>query len=70
MVLVFKTTVDCEKSAKKLAPLLDQILIKAKWSFDLDDCDKVLRIESSENTSDLVIRLMNKNGFLCEELRD
>jgi hypothetical protein len=36
--------------------------------FDLEDCDKVLRIESSFDVTQQVIQLMQENGYDCEEL--
>lgn len=69
-ILVFKTNVNDKKSVKKLKPLLDNLLTNSKWSFDLEDCDKVLRIETFAEISDLVITLLVKNGFSCEELTD
>jgi hypothetical protein len=70
MILVFKTTVKNNNSVKKLKPLLDRQLTNSKWNFDLDDCDKILRIETPMENSDLVISLLKENGFDCEELLD
>ena len=38
--------------------------------FRFDDCDKVLRIESDSDISDLVCKSISKLGFLCLELQD
>ena len=53
---------------KKLKPHIDKILPKAKWNFDLDDCDKILRIDSEENIVFETIGLLNSYSFYCEEL--
>ncbi|SHE89375.1 hypothetical protein [Flavisolibacter ginsengisoli] len=68
MIYVFKTTVRTKIQAKKLKPHIDQLLVKAKWNFDLDDCDKVLRIDSEENIISPIISLLRNNQFECEEL--
>lgn len=49
MILVFKTSVKTKIQLKKLKPHIDHILPRAKWNFDLEDCDKILRIDSDEN---------------------
>jgi len=54
--------------AKKLKPHIDKILPKAKWNFDLDDCDKILRIDSEENIVLKITGLLNIHQFFCEEL--
>ncbi len=54
--------------AKKLKLHIDKILSKAKWNFDLDDCDKVLRIDSEENIILPMINLLKNHNFDCEEL--
>jgi hypothetical protein len=54
--------------AKKLKPHIDKIFPKAKWNFDLDDCDKILRIDSEENIVLKITGLLNIHQFFCEEL--
>lgn len=68
MIYVFKTSVKTRVQAKKLKPHLDKILPIAKWSFDLDDCDKILRIDSNENIVSEITRLLKTHQFSCEEL--
>ena len=54
--------------ARKLKPHIDKILSKAKWNFDLDDCDKILRIDAEENIVLKIADLLNYHKFYCEEL--
>jgi hypothetical protein len=68
MIYVFKTTVKSKIQAKKLTPYIDKILPKAKWNFDLEDCDKILRIDSEENIILPIISLLKNQNFECEEL--
>jgi hypothetical protein len=62
------------KTAKTYPKLTLQQQLKAipaiqKWTIDFEDCDKVLRIESSVNgLLPLVIKEINALGLFCEEL--
>ena len=67
-VLIFRTNVNTPKAIKKLAPLLNGHLFISKWNFDLQDCDKILRIEASAKISEEVIKILRGKGFDCEEL--
>jgi hypothetical protein len=63
-ILLFKTNVDPCK-----LPTLRSILKKVdgiqKWTIDLDDCDRVLRITST-NASEVYIEILLKSeGFEC-----
>lgn len=68
MIFVFKTSVKTKKQIIALKPQIDNILPKARWSFDLEDCDKILRIESEENIAREIQQLLTIHSFYCEEL--
>lgn len=68
MIYVFKTSVKNKIQVKKLKPHIDRIMPKAKWNFDLEDCDKILRIDSTENIVLPIKNLLNIHKFTCEEL--
>ena len=70
MVYVFKTSVDTPKAIKQLKNQLNKLLKAAIWNFDLEDCDKILRIETETNIKEEVVKLLQENGFICEELPD
>lgn len=67
-VLVFKTNVASKKKVSRIAPLLTSFPTIHQWNFDLDDCDKVLRIEASGLNPGSVERLLLTAGFDCQEL--
>jgi hypothetical protein len=48
-------------STKKIKPW-------AKWNFDLEDCDNILRVDTPSNDAKGIIYLLQANGFVCEEL--
>lgn len=70
MIFVFKTSVNKKRDVKLLSPFLDAQFEAHNWNFDLEDCDKILRIVSKTEISLLVIALLEKKGFQCEELAD
>lgn len=71
MVLVFKTSVQHKAEIAFLAPELNRLLNKrGLWNFDLEDCDNILRIDSSALQTEEVIGLLNGLGFYCAELED
>lgn len=69
MIYVFKTSVKTKIQAKRIQPHIEKILPKAKWNFDLEDCDKILRIDSEEEISLPIINLLKNHNFECEELQ-
>jgi len=68
MIFVFKTSVKTRSQVKKLKPQMDNMLPIAKWNFDLDDCDNILRIDCKENIVSKIINLLKAHEFNCEEL--
>lgn len=68
MILVFKTSVKTNTQIKTLKPHIDKILPKGKWNFDLEDCDKILRVDSEENIVSTMINLLTAHNFYCVEL--
>ena len=64
-ILVFKTSVVRKKQVKQLGAALDAF---GRWSFDLEDCDHILRVEAQKAPQSEIIQLLNKHGFHCEEL--
>jgi hypothetical protein len=69
-VLVFSTSVESKDEVMELAPLLNSFAGKGRWNFALDDCDRILRIVSSEIDPTSTIRLLNDMGYQCKELDD
>jgi hypothetical protein len=69
-VLVFSTSVKSGDDVKELTPLLNSFAGKGHWNFALDDCDRILRIVSSEIEPGATIRLLNDMGYQCKELDD
>ncbi len=69
MIYVFKTSVKTKIQVKNLKPHIDKILPNEKWNFDLEDCDRILRIDSEENIVLKITDLLQIHHFYCEELK-
>lgn len=67
-ILVFRTNIKYLKEVKTLKNDLESIKGITKWSFDLDDCDKVLRVTGISVNAQEIISLLNQNDFTCLEL--
>ena len=67
---VFKTNVKSLQAAKRLKLLLEKLLPGCKINFDLEDCDKILRIKGDNVDKEIIIGLMNCYNYSCEPLND
>jgi hypothetical protein len=67
-VEVFKTNVITPGQAAKLNVLLLQQFPHCRINFDLEDCDKILRMVTRVKITGKVIAFISKQGFTCEEL--
>ncbi|HZX58823.1 MAG TPA: hypothetical protein VFE54_08860 [Mucilaginibacter sp.] len=67
-ILVFKTNVTNKKKVSRIAPLLTSFPSIRQWNFDLEDRDKVLRIEAAGLKPGSVEQLLLTAGFNCQEL--
>lgn len=68
MVEVFKTNISEPVTANDIVHQLQKILPGAMINFDLDDCDKILRIESDFILVPEIQKLLTASGFICEVL--
>ena len=70
-VEVFKTNVQKDAQARQLAKKLLVYFPYCKINFDLQDCDKILRVAGIAGIAicaDRIIRVINRNGYKCEVL--
>jgi hypothetical protein len=72
MVEVFKTNVGTQEQANRLIDRIHQTFRDYKANFDLDDCDKILRVERKSGVihSTIVIQFLRQSGFHAEVLPD
>jgi len=70
MVEVFKTNVFNDADAQELAYLISDKFPGILINFDLEDCDKILRVEGPHFTSNQIIHLVTGQGYSCSILED
>ena len=68
MIEVFKTNVEEVRQAKDLVDLLQHHFPGSRINFDLQDCDKILRVEGDSFVTRQVMSLVEERGFACEIL--
>ncbi|MFY9308956.1 MAG: hypothetical protein WAQ28_07895 [Bacteroidia bacterium] len=68
MVEVFKTSVSDAAIAGLLIQKIQESIPGVKVSFDLEDCDKVLRVEGAGIKPLEVMQLLDSFGHYCEVL--
>ena len=68
IVEVFKTNVNDIDQAHTLMATLLNAIPSSKINFDLQDCDKILRIEGSSIDLEMVIDIVTSCGYICEIL--
>jgi copper chaperone CopZ len=67
-VLVFKTNMVCDGCKHTVGNVLAQLDNTLRWTVDLEDHEKILRIETAYLTPTAVRMALHKAGFTCEEL--
>lgn len=67
-VEVFKTNVRYKRQAKVLLDALSARFPRFRMNFDLEDCDKVLRIEGEEIPQQKITALVTEKGYQCDVL--
>ncbi len=68
MVEVFRTNVRHKRKAKMILDILSKQFPLFNINFDLEDCDKVLRVEGNHIRRDKITRLVAENGYQCNVL--
>jgi hypothetical protein len=68
MVEVFKTNVREPDQSKKLVQKLLEHLPQSRINFDLEDCDKILRVEGENIMPQKIIEVVHLNGYQCQVL--
>jgi acetylornithine deacetylase/succinyl-diaminopimelate desuccinylase-like protein len=68
MISVFTTSVINSEQAARIKPYLDQLHTIRSWNFDFEDCDNILRIDSSTAVSECITDILEKLGFQCKEI--
>ncbi len=67
MVEVFKTNIKNRKEAEKIRKLLLAQHPKCRINFDLEDCDRILRVEGV-SCPEKIIAMVNEYRYECKAL--
>lgn len=72
LIEVFKTKVSHHLEAFVVSSLLKEVYPAYSINFDLEDCDKIMRIKSEDEPIDSkgVVTLLNRLGFCIEILEN
>lgn len=65
MTEIFKTNVDTVRQAETILALLYRHFPSAEINFDLEDCDKILRVKGEAFCASCIIRILAIKGFEC-----
>jgi len=68
MVEVYKTNVRHKRQAKKILNVLSEQFPMFSINFDLEDCDKILRVEGKNIPQKKIVRTVTENGYQCSVL--
>jgi len=68
MVEVFSTNVDDAENADMLISMITEYFPACSINFDLDDCDKILRVEGSNFRPAKIVSLVKLHGYHCNIL--
>lgn len=68
MVEVFRTNVDNTLLANEIVVEMRKIIPDSRISFDLEDCDRILRIEGNEIAIEKITLFVTNMGHFCEVL--
>ncbi|WP_456314746.1 hypothetical protein [Pseudomonas shirazensis] len=68
VVEVFKTNVEKEVDKNYLIGVIQSQFPECKVNFDLEDCDKILRVEGITLQPDTIVDYVNCLGYDCVPL--
>jgi len=68
MVEVFKTNVHQKRQAKQVEKHLALEFPQHAINFDLEDCDRILRVEGAHIVPTQIIEALNQKGHECAVL--
>ena len=62
------TSVEKPEQVSRVKSLLTAVPAINDWNFDLDDCDRILRIEANNVCPRYIESILQKEGLQCKEL--
>lgn len=68
IVEIFKTNVQKEVDKNYIIAIIQNSFPDYKFNFDLEDCDKILRVEAAALDSKDIVKHVNNLGYTCVHL--
>ncbi|HEY1047580.1 MAG TPA: hypothetical protein VGF79_14135 [Bacteroidia bacterium] len=65
---IFKTNIDSKTKADHVIQVLNQLYPGIEINFDLEDCDKILRIKYFDVLGDSISETLSQLNYQCVEL--
>ncbi len=65
---IFKTNVQNQKISGEILIFLKGMFPNLSVNFDLEDCDRILRVEGSTIPIHCLIEVLYKMGIICERI--
>ncbi len=69
-ILIFRTGIESTEHIENIAPHLNSIKEIYRWSFDLEDREKILRVEAAGISPRSIEKTLAGMNYYCEELPD
>lgn len=67
-ILIFRTSINGKRDVKRVKAVLEQCPQISKWNVDLEDWEKVLRIECRDITATGILDLLHSVDIQAAEL--
>lgn len=67
-VFIFKTNANTQTHVQRVAASFESIVSIKQWSFDLEDCDRVLRVVGSNLQPEIIKRILESVNITCEQM--
>ncbi len=70
-LFILKTDIRNKKQVNQLRPVFESYAQIKRWTIDMHDVDRVLKVEASEEVEKKeMIQMVRDQGIFCEELPD
>lgn len=69
-ILIFRTDIITDENLNDISVQLNSIRGIHKWTVDLEDHEKILRVEATGITANEIEHAVKQMNYFCEELKD
>jgi hypothetical protein len=68
MIEVFKTNIENDETAERIKNIIFDAFPECYISFDLNDCDRILRVKGRDISSSIIINILKLQNIECQVL--